>query len=200
MGNAQRSWAQIPNINNRAQTDMEIAKKQKSVAHSIAESVAHIGEDNMHEAPEKKGQGSREMLSIADGCSSYAGKERAVEPAQGHMGVDHKNPNRSQMHSKMPRNTQTNEIVPISEVGLINHTTASPPHHENTNMYLMSSKVARDTQPVEDGPTTEVGLTNHTSANNSQHNNASPSHQTTEGRREWKVFVRKRWCKQKEAQ
>lgn len=200
VGIAHRSWAQLPSINNCARSDMEKEKEQELAAHFFAEITPKIGEDCVSEVPMQKAQGSRGTLRVAEERSGHPQKEIVVATAQVQKRVDHETPNGPQMALKLSLQTQTNEFVPTNELGLIQHTTGSPTPNKATNVPIMPSKVARDCAAAEARPTTKVGLSNHTTANNPQHNNAAHSYQTSDGGREWKVFARKKGCKQNMAQ
>lgn len=137
------------------------------------------------------------------GGTTCMDKERPI--AQ--RGDDPDSPNGAVMTPIGPSNIHNFESGPIMEVDLSNHTiTISPQTPKNSPTQPvtpitppLSPKKSRDIQINEAGQDIELGLTNHTLATKSIHLIDNPTHQKEEKEREWKVYVRSKGCKQKEA-
>lgn len=182
---------------------MEKGKKQDPRAHSEVDPGDHDGGGRARESPNRKGKVIRVKPTSIRGGTSCMDKESPI--AQ--RGDDPDSPSGAAMTPIGPSNIHNFESGPITEVGFSNHTITTSPHTPMNSPTKpvtpitppSSPKISNDIQTNEAGQHIELGFTNHTLATKSIHPIDSPKHQTATKEGEWKVYVRSKGCKQKEA-
>ncbi|KAL5179275.1 hypothetical protein HKD37_01G000613 [Glycine soja] len=74
------------------------------------------------------------------------------------------------------------------------------PKRVTDHQLLTPPPIIQNLPNVEDGPNNGVGLPQYTTTNSSNQNNVGPMYPSAEGNKQWKVFSRRKGCKQQMAQ
>lgn len=156
-----------------------------------SETTINNGEINVGEAQKRKQQGEIESLTETVVHPEATIREIAVEDVQFQMRVDHVTPS-GPSHSQLP--------PPIETLGPPQHFQSSPSYQVKDHELLTPPTGIQDLQNAEDGPNNGVGLPECTTTNSFNQNNAGPTYQTAEGNKQWKVFIRRKGCKQQMTQ
>ncbi|KHN21082.1 hypothetical protein glysoja_006561 [Glycine soja] len=202
--NSKASWRYLPSGEVSARTEERTADPLDLATYSEVDPVEQGEGDRLRESPTRKGKGIRPKPTISREGTDCIYKESPVD----HRTADPDSPFEAVTVQTGPSHNHTCKNGPSKEVGLSKHTTTTPPH---TPMYspikpvtpstpLAPPNISIVTQPIEASHHSELGSTIHTAPPIPIHPFGSPKHQTTLKEREWKVYVRSKGCKQKQAQ
>ena len=202
--NSKSSWRYLPSSEVSARTEERTAEPQDPMNHSEVDPVEHDGGDRVRESPNRNGKGIRPKPTLSRGGTDCMYKESLVD----HRTDDPDSPFEAAMIQIGPSKSHIFKNGPSTEVGFSKHTITSSPHTPmNSPIKLVTPstplappKISNVTQPIEAGQHIELGSTIHTAPFKPIHPFDSPKHQTAAKEREWKVYVRSKGCKQKQAQ
>lgn len=194
VGKAQGDWAKLPTFENSARSDTGKDREQPPVLLPTADLEARIGEEFQNEGRNRKDLGGQNMVSEMEGEAGIMEEEVDVELLAGPLCFDREGTSGPHKLSILPRGCQIRDSKTNREVGNKDKEAPATIAHVTQNNFPPAS----DTQHAQLGPL--IGKAHQHSNNNPQHLSNSPTKQFLECGKEWKVFVRRKGCKQNLAQ
>ncbi|KAG5031950.1 hypothetical protein JHK85_015932 [Glycine max] len=194
VGKAQSDWAKLPTFENSARSDTGKDREQPPVLLPTADLEARIGEEFQNEGRNRKDLGGQNMVSEMEGEAGIMEEEVDVELLAGPLCFDREGTSGPHKLSILPRGCQIRDSKTNREVGNKDKEAPATIAHVTQNNFPPAS----DTQHAQLGPL--IGKAHQHSNNNPQHLSNSPTKQFLECGKEWKVFVRRKGCKQNLAQ